>query len=188
MHVLLADPTTVAAGLAARDLVAAGHIVHRCHDQRDSGLACSALRGRACPLETAPVDVAVTVRVEEGVRQLPGDDGSFCAVRRRVPLVVAGRPGTHPFLRFPHRRVAPDETLAEAVAAATFLEEHTEVASAELRRVVADDARAEVTRHAGGLRVLIENAGQDRTRAAVRVAAVLRALDPDAASIDVVAR
>ena len=189
VHVLFSETITTAAGLAASELAAAGHTVHRCHDQRDLGLSCSALRGGDCPLERQPVDVAVSVRTEEGVRAHPGDDGVFCAVRRRVPVVVTGQVRTHPFLRFPHTRPGDGESLTDAVEhAASTLVQHSEIATAEARRCAGPDATATVTRRHGGLFVEIDHAGDRRDRTAVRVAGAVRAFDPYVQSIDVSAR
>jgi hypothetical protein len=189
VHVLFSETVTTAAGLAASSLHAAGHVVHRCHDQRDLGLACAALRGGACPLEAEPIDVAVTVRTEEGVRPQIGDDGVFCAIRRRVPVVVAGAVRTHPFLRFPHTRASAGQSLVESVdAAVATLADHTRVATLEAQRCVGPDAMATVTRRHGGLFIELDGVGEKRERAAVRVAGAVRAFDPYAPSIDVSAR
>ncbi|HVM08542.1 MAG TPA: hypothetical protein VM345_08775 [Acidimicrobiales bacterium] len=189
VHILFSETVTTAAGLAASSLHADGHAVHRCHDQRDLGLACSALRGGACPLESEPIDVAVTVRTDEGVRPQIGDDGVFCAIRRRLPVVVAGTARTHPFLRFAHTRPRAGQSLADAVEAATAsLPDHSRVATLEAQRCAGPDAIATVTRRHGGLFVEIDAVGDKRERTAVRVAGAVRAFDPYAPSIDVSAR
>ena len=186
VHVLFSETITTAAGMAASELSAAGHTVHRCHEQRDLGLACQALRGGDCPLEREPIDAVVTVRTEEGVRARPGDDGIFCAIRRRVPVVVSGAVRTHPFLRFPHSRPVEGQSLEDAVAiAAHDLLRHSDIATAEAQRCAGPNATATVTRRHGGLFVEIANAGDHRERTAVRVAGAIRSFDPYVSSIDV---
>ena len=189
MHVLFSETITAASALAAKELTAAGHIVHSCHGPGDLGTVCPALRGGACPLEHSNVDVAVTVRRSNATEAAPIDDGVFCALRRHVPVVVAGETNAHPFARYPHDRVGDPRLLPAAVdAAAAELRDHTVVATAEARRAAGPQAFATVRRQHGGLHVTLVNAGPKAARTAVRVAGVVRAFDPYAKSIDVTAR
>ena len=187
MHVLFSEAITTAASHASAELARAGHTIESCHELRDLGFACAALRGDGCPLEQKDIDVAVSVRTVDGPEPLPGDDGIFCALRHHVPVVVAGDVRAHPFLRFSHWRSSPGEPLRQTVetAARAELPEHSAAATAEARRAAGPDALARVWRSHGGLRVHIEHAGPRRDRVSVRVAGVLRELDPYARSINV---
>jgi hypothetical protein len=189
VHVLFSETITAASALAARQLTAAGHTVHSCHGPGDLGAICPALRGKPCPLEHSNIDVAVTVRRSNATDAAPIDDGVFCALRRHVPVVVAGETNAHPFARYPHDRVDDPQLLPAAVdAAAAESREHSTVATDEAQRAAGPQAFAVVRRHDGGLHVTLANAGPKAARVAVRVAGVVRAFDPYAKSIDVTAR
>src|SRR4051794_13360319 len=97
MDVLMPHTSFPSAWTAAEDLEAAGHVVHRCHDPQERGLGCTATRGRPCPIETQPIDVALVVRgvPSPNVRSL--EDGAMCAVHRKIPLVVSGSIAGDPF-------------------------------------------------------------------------------------------
>src|SRR5262245_27264927 len=107
----LAEPTT-------RTLVQAGHEVVRCTDADGPDFPCVGLAEDACPLDDT-VDVAVAVRAEGQPGLTPREFGATCALRRRLPLVVAGGPAGDlaPFAR---GSVADSEgpTLLAAVTAA----------------------------------------------------------------------
>lgn len=72
---------------AARTLADAGHRIHRCHDEGDTGYACVGLgRGAECPLDSH-IDAAVLVRADRGAPPTPHEDGVRCALRSGVPVV-----------------------------------------------------------------------------------------------------
>ncbi len=175
----------------------AGHEVVRCDD--DAGHLCRGMPGAAgCPVDDG-VDIAVTLG-----RPAAGSlvaDGVRCAVRHFVPLVTVGAPdgladavdGAVPTLR-----AERSPSLGDAVAAAAGapLLRHSELASAELRRVlarhdvVAPEAEAVVRRCAGELRIElrphVEVDDRVAQAAAVRVAAVLRSYDRTSGAVGVV--
>ena len=187
----------VATDGAAAVLGGAGHEVVRCDDE--AGHLCRGMPGAAgCPVDGG-IDTAVTIGG-------PGDgglvaDGIRCAVRHFVPLVTVGAgdgladavDGAVPTLRAELAGSLPD---AVAAAAGAPLPRHSELASTELRSVLAthdvdgSQADALVRRAAGELRVELRPGVEvdDRVAqaAAVRVAAVLRSYDHASAGVGVV--
>jgi hypothetical protein len=196
MHVLMPEITSTRARAAAGALSGAGHVVHVCHDTGSTGFACNALRGNPCPLEVAPIDVAVDVRPLASPTPLPTEDGVLCAARRHVPLVVAGEITANPFR--PWTTVEhPGSEILEAVelAAASTLPELSARATKVLRRGLersgtpVGDARVEVRREAGRLKItLVPDGPVEREtirRIAVRVHQEVRAADSFAFGSDV---
>jgi hypothetical protein len=187
-------PNRVDPAVAA--LEAAGHTALRCHDPDAGPFPCRGLGDpRACPLEGVPIDVAVTVRDERWTQPSPYEDGVVCALRRRIPLVVAGAPGPQPFDRWSSRRVEPGADLAAACeeAARSPLAEHGAVARDAAAAVLAVAGRAgsveaTVGRREGALQVEVVlpvgDAAMTETVAA-RVIGALRDFDPFATAIDV---
>ena len=188
LHVLMAEADSAPARQVADALTEAGHAVHPCHDRDEVGLACAALRGRGCPLEDRPVDIAVLVRPRTRPEPTLVEQGALCAARRRIPLVVGGAVGADPYRQW---AAAEQEgtallELVEAAAAAP-LPEHSEVARATLEETLQTAASsvercdAEVYRHGGVLQVVL-HAEPDPGRLARQVAATrvhqrLRAID-----------
>lgn len=174
-----------------------GHEVVRCDD--DTGHLCRGMPGASgCPVEGG-IDIAVTLGN-------PADgglvaDGVRCAVRNFVPLVTVGErtgladavDGAVPTVRAELAGSLPDAVTA---AAATPLPRHSELASTELRSVLArhgvagEGADAVVRRSAGELRVelrpRVEVDDRVAQAAAVRVAAVLRSYDHATSGVGVV--
>lgn len=177
----------------AAQLEAAGHHVWRCRD--DAGAACRAIQGQPCPLDAAPIEVAVAVRPWASPEPLPTEDGILCATRRHLPVVIAGAARGHPFRAAATVEESTAEVAAVVASVATDVSpEHTAVATEALRRHLpsehADGARAVVRRRAGGgLRVTITTSPSVPRAvvmaAVIRVAAALRAFDPWSASLDV---
>jgi len=98
VKVLLVESDAHGADDAAARLRRAGHLVERCHEPGLPAFPCNALlRGGACPLEGGDVDVAVVVRSRPWPRPSTLEDGVVCALRRGVPLVVAGRTILNPY-------------------------------------------------------------------------------------------
>lgn len=182
---------------AATVLGDAGHEVVRCDD--DAGHLCRGMPGaEGCPVDDG-VDIAVTLgRPADGGLVA---DGVRCAVRHFVPLVTVGAPdgltdavdGAVPTLRAEWSPSLGDAVVAAAEAP---LPRHSELASAELRRVLArhdveaPDAEAVVRRAAGDLRIelrpYVEVDDRVAQAAAVRVAAVLRSYDHTSGAVGVV--
>lgn len=196
MHVLMPETMSNSARLAAEALSGAGHVIHVCHDTGSAGFACTALHGNPCPLETEPIDVAVDVRPFASPTPLPTEDGVFCAARRQVPLVVAGATTANPFRRWTTAEYpGPEVVEAVEVAAASTLPMLSARATKVLRRgldrlgVPAGDARAEVRREAGRLRItIVPDRPVDREtlrRIAVRVHQEMRSVDSFTFGVDV---
>lgn len=190
MHILMPDTSTEGARTVERDLRATGHVVHGCRTGADP---CSVLRGEECPLDTAPVDLAVQVGPA-------GDDplghGELCAVRRRIPLILADGAAEHPLAPWA-AAVVSEEQVASAVdrTRRSSLPGHTAVArrvlADELRRLGVDPAAAvvEVHRADGGLQVDLwvppAVGERDAEMIAVHVCQQVRRHDPWARTLDV---
>lgn len=187
---------------AAAVLGDAGHEVVRCDD--DTGHLCRGMPGAAgCPVDEG-IDIAVALGGSASEPRSSGalvGDGVRCVVRHFVPLVTVGDAdgladavdGAVPTLRAELADSLPD---AVALAADSALPRHTELASAELRHVLANhgvqapDAEAVVRRSGSGLRVELRPGVEVDERlaqaAAVRVAAVLRSWDHASGGVGVV--
>jgi hypothetical protein len=197
MRVLVVGTLPTAIEPAAAQLEHAGHTVVRCHESGAAPFPCLALsEGRACPLEAAPVDVAVTVRDRDWPRPSAFEDGAICALRRRIPMVVAGITTSHPFDRWSPATSDDGSTLVEAceAAASAPLPEHGEVTHQAARNVLiaagraTDDVATRVLRRRGGLQaeVTIPAGCADlNTKISARVTGALRQLDASATAIDV---
>ncbi|MBM3674119.1 MAG: hypothetical protein FJW88_04045 [Actinobacteria bacterium] len=194
MEVLVLESDPGAASAAVAQLEAAGHRVLRCHDAGAAPFPCAGLTG-GCPLEDAPVDVALTVRAHPHSRPTPLEDGVTCALRHRIPVVVAGRTMLDPFEQYGAESVAGDVVEACEAAVASVRKEHSAIATRALRDTLGraslpgDAAVAEVRRSGGRLTVELsvpsETPQQVRDTAAVRITGALRAFDPTATGIDV---
>lgn len=196
MKVLVLETESGVAEGAVRRLQGAGHYVFRCHDHPGQPFPCVALDRRGCPLQDEAIDVALTVRAVPGADPAPLEDGVACALRSRVPLVVAGESDGHPYERWHAVAVAGSEVVEACERAATAPDlELSQAATTAFRRVLAragcvsDGASAVVAHRAGGLEALLEASGElDRRtvgEVSMRLAGVLRALDRTSRTIDV---
>jgi hypothetical protein len=196
MDVMVVESEPGAAASAVGDLEAAGHRVTRCHEPGQPAFPCAGLTG-ACPVEADTVDVVLTVRGHVSKRPAPLEDGVVCALRRRVPVVVAGSTLFNPFEESGATVVGDADvvTACEQVANAPR-DEHTAIATAALRASLehagvedVEAATATVHRRQGqllvSLRVPGEVESQVRSTAAVRVLGALHAFDPSARGIDI---
>jgi hypothetical protein len=197
LNVLVLESDSGVATVARRELSAAGHTLHFCHEPGHSGFPCNALReGQQCPFDGEAIDVALDVRGRPRSMPTMREDGVVCAIRQHVPLVVAGPAVFNPYADYATEthEGAFDVVAACERAAAAPLPRHTAVAQDALdatlvRRSLPTDAHVTVCRRSGSLHVSV-TPGSDVDRAtrnmiAVRVAAALRALDHDAKGIDV---
>jgi len=191
MHVLIPDVTTADAQALVAELEADGHEIHTCGARTDA-LGCVALSGARCPLDAHPIDVCVQVGRED--LPMPPDEGTRCAVRRRIPTVLVGDSEEGALL--PTATVT-SRTHASAVIRETVeapLAAHSALAAKamlyELRRQGADgrSGAVEVRRRNGGLVVdLWLDASISRIQAerlATHVAQQVRTHDPWARSLD----
>ncbi len=195
MHVLVMESTPGAAQVAISDLEQAGHHVHRCHEAGDRPFPCTGLASGSCPLETAPIDVVVTVRDHPRVQPSPIEDGVVCALRRRVPVVVSGQALMNPFEAL--GAVASDDDVVAACESVARGPQagHTNCAQLALAELLelhgfgADQGDVSVCRADGRLevRVVVDPAVPQpiRRMAAVRITGGLRTYDPYAAGIDI---
>jgi hypothetical protein len=195
MHVLVMESSPGAAQLAISDLEHAGHHVHRCREAGDRPFPCAGLASGACPLETAPIDVVVTVRDHPRVQPSPLEDGVACALRRRVPVVVSGQSLMNPFESVGAVASAGDVVTACERVARGPQAGHSNCAQAALDELLVlhgfDVGQGDVAvcRTDGRLavRMRVDQAIPQpiRRMAAVRITGGLRAYDPYAAGIDV---
>ena len=200
MRVLVLEGEPGSACDAALRLAAAGHTVARCHSSDEPAFPCRGLTA-ACPLDDGEMDAAVVVRGRPSSGDRPvdvGEDGARCALRCRIPLVLAGETGRSPLRAFAAAESSDPSDLVEAVesAARAPLRRHEDVARAAFAAVLEAHgldprhAEVEVTRQGGQLHVRLCPSGPVPTAvseiASVRVAAAMRAVDRYPRIIDVV--
>ena len=178
-------------------LVAAGHTVHRCHRPGDNAFPCNGLReGESCPLDAVGIDVAIDVRQHPWPRPTPLEDGVTCALRRHVPVVVAGRTLFHPFEGW--ATVTLEGTTGVVDACERAIERHLgrqrAAAVAAVREVLDHAGLDEIPVHATATRaerrLHVEVAadlpeGRLRTMIAARVGSAVREVDPEAEGIEI---
>jgi hypothetical protein len=197
MDVLVLETEPGSADWTIDELIDRGHRVSRCHERGRPAFPCRALeRQGSCPLSNPGIDVAVTVRAHPGTRPALREDGVACALRARVPLVVAGRVAFNPYEEWADEVVEDGDVVGacERVVAAPS-RAHSQVAQTALRDALrrragsAGGADALVWRNRGGLRVRLEGLDLlDRSISglvAADVAAALRAFDLQAPRIDI---
>lgn len=193
MKILLVEEKPAIDDETALEVVRAGHQVVRCHDENESPSTCRALRNEPCPLDGGDVEVAVIVQDESN--NGAADDGARCALRRHIPVVLAG-----------HGRSAVSEWVTARVDRQQLLETvemvahepsvtHSAVAEGALLGVLEnhhcnlEGAKAKVFRSANQLRATITSphtSAEIMETAAVRVAGALRRFDPFPRTIDVI--
>ncbi|HZT64638.1 MAG TPA: hypothetical protein VFA11_02500 [Acidimicrobiales bacterium] len=194
MRILMSATTAPEAAQIADRLSAAGHQVVRCHEPADRGLLCSALQGRACPIDDQ-VDLAVAVRERPTPYRELLEDGVVCAIRSHIPLVVTGVTAANPYRQWSTEiegELTPET--AQAVVGAP-LRGLSQSATEALRSWLAatsrpgsGEDRVAVRRVAGGLQAQVFAPGLDgpgREVAAVRVHQSIRAADRTARAVDV---
>lgn len=197
MRVLVLEAEPGAAADAVQELEAHGHAVVRCHEEGRPAFPCAGLAGGGdCPLEVGGVDVAVTVRRHARSAPTPSEDGIACALRARVPVVVAGESMYNPYSVLGGVTVGTDD-LANAIAEVVrdARPEHSRVAlealraSLEVNGVTTEGANARVWRTRTGLHAVLEldesASPWVRDIVAVRVTGALRTYDAGAPQIDV---
>ena len=169
LRVLVLESEPGAADTAIEELRTAGHSVVRCHEPGAPAFPCNGLvERRQCPMESAPVDLALTVRSGAPMHPTPTEDGVSCALRHRVPLVVRGRCRLRSVRRPATTVVGGVNRVVDACerTARLPLSEHSALARRVLAKVlhrmgVAGEGRATVHRRAGGLIVFAHDAGNN---------------------------
>lgn len=197
MRVLVVEEVPGDAAEASRALVEAGHQITSCHEDGGAFPCRGIVEEADCPLEHDGVDVALLVRSLPGSQPTVREDGVRCALRRRVPVAVAGEVAGNPYASMA-AVVEPDlgrVVAATERAASLPLPDHGAAARTALAGVLtaegvdASRARAEVVRSGGQLVVTlvpgVEVTPHVAETASVRVLAAVRALDPHASIIDV---
>jgi hypothetical protein len=197
MDVLVLESETGAADPTIDELEEGGHRVFRCHDPGAAAFPCRALAGQGpCPLADAEVDVAVTFRAHSDTQPSPLEDGAACALRARVPLVVAGHATVSPYDEWADE-VAEDGDVVNTCrrVLAAPLRDHSRVATDVLRRALqrragsVGQSEAHVRRDRRRLGVTLECTDdlEESLRGVVAadVAAALRAFDPVIPKIDI---
>ncbi len=196
MEVLVLESEPGAAAIAIGQLEAAGHRVKRCHERGERAFPCVGLDPGTCPLEDDAIDVVLTVRSRSTARPSPLEDGITCALRRRVPVVVAGRTAINPFAQYAVTVAGIDDVVETCEQAATGPQvEHEAIATRLLVEtlrsagVPTEPAGASVRRSGRGLHITLhaprEASKKVRDVAAVRVAGAVRAFDPHAPRIEI---
>jgi hypothetical protein len=199
MKVLLLEGEHGAADEVVRQLTVSGHEVTSCHDRDGESFPCEGMiDGHSCPLDGEGVDVALVVRGELSPSLTAREDGVRCALRRHVPLVLAGVTDGSPYVGW---ATAMQEGVDEVVgvvedAAAAPLERHGAAAQRAIVDLLVQEGidtsavTVEVHRRRAQLRATVHHAVPLEQRVAdalaVRVQAALRGLDAYATKIDVV--
>ncbi|MGQ0432317.1 MAG: hypothetical protein ACT452_07915 [Microthrixaceae bacterium] len=194
MKVLVNESEGGAADRAVEQLESQGHEVLRCHERGDGPFPCAGLRpGHVCPLRDPGVDVAVTVRSNPRSRPALLEDGIACALRARVPVVVAGQTLLNPYEGFGVEVVEGQHVVGavERLAMAPS-HGHSQVATDALLgalRAEPGEAIAVAYRRRSGVRVELEavpTIERSAVKAAVpKVIAAVREYDRDTERIDV---
>jgi hypothetical protein len=197
MNVLVLETDQNAADEVVEELTDRGHRVSRCHEQGRPVFPCRALdRNGRCPLADPGIDVAVTVRAHPGTRPSLREDGVACALRARVPLVVAGRDVINPYEEWADEVVEDGDPVGACErVASTPSRAHTEIARDALREALrrragsADGADVTAWRNRDRVRVQLEGLddvdGSVRGLAVAEVAAALREFDSQTPRIDI---
>jgi hypothetical protein len=192
LNVLVVEGTRGAADEACHELIDAGHHVQRCHDRDAPPFPCAGIAaGRGCPLDRGDIDVAVGVRTSARAEQLASDDGVRCAIRNRVPLVLAGTPAASPYRAYATEIVERAYGVVDACerAAAAPIVMHSAAATRVLADAVGDAAEAVVYQRDGVLVAEVHGAdtldAPAKTVVAARVLVALREVDGYHRTIDV---
>lgn len=118
LNVLVVGTEAWAMDRAVRALQHAGHRVVQCPAAEWADDGCEVLDGSTCELDDH-LDVVLSVRARPLDRVVRSEYGAVCALRRGVPLVVAGSAASSPFAAFAVSDVDLDgDVVAACVGAA----------------------------------------------------------------------
>lgn len=194
MKILVLESDAGAASATVEQLEAAGHEVTRCHEPGAGAFPCAALADpHACPAEQG-AEVTLLVRGAGARATTTLEDGVSCAIRRRLPVVVAGDVTENPYEAF--AVTAEDDVVGRVEAAgrgnqAGHAEAARQALTEVLERAGVDAAAVDVQVYRRGADLLVsldlpeEMESFHRQAAAVRAVGAVRAYDPYAARIDV---
>jgi hypothetical protein len=198
LRVLLIESERGAADEAEAALDAAGHTVVRCREKGAPAFPCKGVaEGHHCPLDDGIVDVALDIRPRLRSQPAPQEDGVACALRRHVPVVVAGSSLLNPYDGYASAIVPTTANVVDVCekTASAVLREHSRVAARALsacldRREIQAVPLVAVRRRNGALLVTVTGAShasaETKSMASVRMSVALREVDRDARGIDVV--
>jgi hypothetical protein len=194
MDVLVVESHLGAAERLRRTLEDRGHRVLTCHEDEHERNGCRAVHAdQGCPLDRGRVDVAVDLRRSHHPDPRPLEQGAICAVRARVPLVVAGAPSDSPLEPWATAHVLGDvPAIVEAV-------ESVDGAVSPMHQRVVDEALDVLLPGEGATAVVHRRDGQiqvelalpshltprEAEMVAVRLVAAIRRFDTTTATIDV---
>jgi hypothetical protein len=175
-------------------LVDAGFTIRRCAEPDDPSFPCALLKTGRCPLDDGLVDVALDVRKHPWPYPTAREHGVQCALRQRVPVVVAGAVRRHPFEQW--AAITVDGTSGVSQACEVAVQLRLEGVRSAVRDAVGavlhthgiDSTPVTVTanRQAGTLLVRVESAVPTglRTTVAARAGAAARRADALASAIE----
>jgi hypothetical protein len=199
MRVLLVDDDGDATVPLVDALTGAGIEVARCHDPGRPAFPCKGLTSsRNCPLDGSSIDAVVASSDDLDQDHAAGaGEGTRCALRQYVPLVLIGDRGHSALSPFASSFADEPAELVDAVHAAVAapLAHHEEAARTMFRQVLDRHdlhdvlASARVTRDGGGVRVTLRTSESIPNAVAevacVRVAGAIRAIDSSSANVSV---
>jgi hypothetical protein len=190
MRALLLETDPHSGDHVERALQSAGHTVVRCHEPGAGPFPCVGMDDpHRCPLDSpAGVDVAVVHRAHPHPRPTGYEDGVACALRRQIPVVVAGTSALSPYAGW-QAATTDDADVVDACEQVVGAPHGrlSAVASSAAGEVVSP-ANASVRRRGNQLFATVTVAidpAPIASRVAVRVAGALRAAEPTCRSIDV---
>ena len=82
--------------VAVEALESAGHTATTCFEGNGPPFPCTGVAGGPCPLDDGTVSVVVATRDAPVPCLLPREVGLTCALRARLPVVLAGQRSWHP--------------------------------------------------------------------------------------------
>jgi hypothetical protein len=197
MRVLVIESTPGAGGDALSALDDAGHEMVTCHESGPAFPCKGLAAGPGCPLDTGTVDAALLVRDAPTAEPTAFESGVRCALRRKVPLAVAGVTDQHPYGDHASVVSAGFDDLVEATehARTLGLMPLADAARTALRNMLdregLDSTAAEVSVQRDGSTLAITLLPGVRLEpvlaetASVRALAAVRGLDPQSSIIDV---
>jgi hypothetical protein len=107
LQILVVESSPGAADDACGELTAAGHTVRRCRARDAEPFPCNGIaEGQKCPFDDGGVDVAIGVRQFPHAQTSSMEDGLRCAIRKRVPLVLAGANALSPYAGYATETIA----------------------------------------------------------------------------------